>query len=114
LIAVTMVLIFDQLIPPTLQPAFLTGSQLRPMLSMAGQSGVRSLPPEATAYIDQLKAIAASDQADPSQIQVCNAGRTAIHAARPAYHRSEAWLEWPANVAANKKDLPQNHPAIRE
>ena len=55
LIAVTMVLIFDQLIPPNLQPAFLAGSQLRPMLSMAGQQGFRSLPPEATAYIEQFK-----------------------------------------------------------
>jgi membrane protein required for colicin V production len=55
LIAVTMVLIFDQLIPPTLQPGFLAGSQLRPMLSRAGQMGFQSLPPEATALIDQLK-----------------------------------------------------------
>ena len=55
LVAVTMVLIFDRLIPPDQQPAFLVGSQLRPMLSMAGQSGFKSLPPEATAYIDQLK-----------------------------------------------------------
>jgi membrane protein required for colicin V production len=55
LIAVTMVLIFDQLIPPTLQPAFLAGSQLRPMLSAAGQKGFKSLPPEATAMIDQFK-----------------------------------------------------------
>jgi membrane protein required for colicin V production len=55
LIAVTMVLIFDQLIPPTLQPAFLAGSQLRPMLSIAGRKGLASLPPEAVAQIDQLK-----------------------------------------------------------
>jgi membrane protein required for colicin V production len=55
LIAITIVLIFDQLIPPTPQPAFLAGSQLRPMLSLAGQKGFRSLPPEATAYIDQFK-----------------------------------------------------------
>jgi membrane protein required for colicin V production len=55
LIAVTMVLIFDQLIPPHLQPAFLTGSQLRPMLSAAGQKGFKSLPPKATAMIDQFK-----------------------------------------------------------
>jgi len=55
LIAVTMVLIFDRLIPSNQQPAFLVGSQLRPMLSMAGQKGFKSLPPEATAYIDQLK-----------------------------------------------------------
>jgi membrane protein required for colicin V production len=55
LIAITMVLIFDQLIPPTLQPTFLAGSQLRPMLSRAGQMGFQSLPPEATAMIDQFK-----------------------------------------------------------
>ena len=55
LIAVTMVLIFDQLIPPTLQPAFLAGSRLRPMLSLAGQRGFASLPPEAVAQIEQLK-----------------------------------------------------------
>jgi membrane protein required for colicin V production len=55
LIAVTMVLIFDQLIPPTIQPAFLVGSHLRPMLSAAGKKGFKSLPPEATAMIDQFK-----------------------------------------------------------
>ena len=55
LIAVTMVLIFDQLIPPTLQPTFLAGSQLRPLFSIAGQKGLASLPPEAMAQIDQLK-----------------------------------------------------------
>jgi membrane protein required for colicin V production len=55
LIAVTMVLVFDRLIPPALQPAFLAGSQLRPLLSVAGQKGFRSLPPEVTAYIDQVK-----------------------------------------------------------
>jgi membrane protein required for colicin V production len=55
LIAITMVLIFDQLLPPNLQPTFLAGSRLRPMLSAAGQMGFRSLPPEATAMINQLK-----------------------------------------------------------
>ena len=50
-----MVLIFDRLIPPDREPAFLRGSQLRPMLSKAGQMGVKSLPPETTAFIDQLK-----------------------------------------------------------
>jgi membrane protein required for colicin V production len=55
LIAVTMVLIFDQLIPPTVQPAFLAGSQLRPILSVAGQKGLASLPPETVAQIEQLK-----------------------------------------------------------
>jgi hypothetical protein len=51
LVAVVMVLIFDRLIPPDREPAFLRGSQLRPILSM----GLKSLPPETTAFIDQLK-----------------------------------------------------------
>jgi membrane protein required for colicin V production len=55
LVAVTLVLIFDQLIPPDRQPAFLNGSQLRPLLSAAGQRGFRSLPPEVAATIDRLK-----------------------------------------------------------
>jgi membrane protein required for colicin V production len=55
LVAVTMVLIFDSLVPPDRQPAFLADSQLRPLLSVAGQRGFRSLPPDVTAYIDRLK-----------------------------------------------------------
>jgi membrane protein required for colicin V production len=55
LIAVTLVLIFDQLVPSDRQPAYLAGSQLRPLLSMAGQKGFRSLPPEVAAAIDRLK-----------------------------------------------------------
>jgi membrane protein required for colicin V production len=55
LVAVTMVLIFDQLIPPEREPAFLRGSQLRPVLSAAGRIGLKSLPPDVTAYIDRLK-----------------------------------------------------------
>jgi membrane protein required for colicin V production len=55
LVAVTLVLIFDQLIPLDRQPAFLNGSQLRPLLSAAGQRGFRSLPPEVAATIDRLK-----------------------------------------------------------
>jgi membrane protein required for colicin V production len=55
LVAITLVLIFDQLVPVDRQPAYLTGSQLRPLLSMAGQRGFRSLPPDVTAYIDRLK-----------------------------------------------------------
>jgi membrane protein required for colicin V production len=54
LVATTLVLIFD-LVPSDRQPAFLTGSQLRPLLSVAGQKGFRSLPPDVTAYIDRLK-----------------------------------------------------------
>ena len=55
LVAITMVLIFDQLIPPDREPAFLRGSQLRPVLSAAGRVGLKSLPPDVTAYIDRLK-----------------------------------------------------------
>src|SRR6201991_190179 len=51
LVAITLVLIFDRLVPPDRQPAFLTGSHLRPLLSLAAQSGVKSLPPDVTAYI---------------------------------------------------------------
>ena len=50
-----LVLIFDRLIPPGLEPQFLRGSQLRPILSVAGQKGLKSLPPETTAFIDQLR-----------------------------------------------------------
>src|ERR1700676_3373625 len=55
LVAVTVVLIFDQLVPSDRQPAYLTGSQLRPLLSVAGQKGFKSLPPDIVAYIDRLK-----------------------------------------------------------
>jgi membrane protein required for colicin V production len=55
LVAVTMVLIFDRIIPLDRQPAFLSGSQLRPILSMAGQKGLKSLPSDVTAFIDRLK-----------------------------------------------------------
>lgn len=55
LLAVLMVVIFDRIIPTDRQPFFLAGSRLRPMLSMAGQQGVKSLPPDVTDYIDRLK-----------------------------------------------------------
>jgi membrane protein required for colicin V production len=55
LVAITLVLIFDSLVPSDRQPAFLTGSQLRPLLSVAGQRGFRSLPSEVAATIDRLK-----------------------------------------------------------
>lgn len=55
LIATTLVLIFDQLLPANQQPEFMAGSKLRPALSAAGQLGVRSLPPELIAAIDRLK-----------------------------------------------------------
>ncbi len=55
LVAIALVVIFDQLVPAERQPAFLTGSQLRPLLSVAGQKGFRSLPPDLAATIDRLK-----------------------------------------------------------
>ena len=55
LVAITLVLIFDRLVPPNRQPAYLAESQLRPLLSLAGQRGFRSLPPELAAAIDRLK-----------------------------------------------------------
>jgi len=55
LVATTLVLIFDQLVPGNRQPAFLNGSHLRPLFSAAGQRGVRSLPPDIAATIDRLK-----------------------------------------------------------
>jgi membrane protein required for colicin V production len=55
LVAVTLVLIFDQLVPMDSQPAYLAGSQLRPLLSAAGQKGFRSLPPDVMATIERLK-----------------------------------------------------------
>jgi len=55
LVAITMVLMFDRIIPSDRQPAFLRDSQLRPILLVAGQKGLKSLPPEITALIDQLK-----------------------------------------------------------
>jgi membrane protein required for colicin V production len=55
LLAVMLVLIFDRIIPAGREPAFLKGSQWRPVLSKAAQQGLRSLPPDVEAYIDRLK-----------------------------------------------------------
>jgi membrane protein required for colicin V production len=55
LLAVVLVLVFDRIIPPDRQPAFLADSRLRPILSRAGQQGLRSLPPETAEFIDRLK-----------------------------------------------------------
>ena len=55
LVAMTIVLVFDQMIPAGREPTFLKDSRLRPLLSLAAQRGLRSLPPDMTKYIDQLK-----------------------------------------------------------
>jgi len=55
MVATTLVLVFDRIVPEGHQPKFLEGSQLRPLLSLAGQKGFRSLPPEVADMIDRLK-----------------------------------------------------------
>ncbi len=55
LLAVLMVLIFERIIPPNVQPPWLTQSTLRPSLSEAGQRGLKSLPPDVMDYIDRIK-----------------------------------------------------------
>ena len=55
LIAISLVVIFDQLVPADRQPSYLVGSRLRPLFSAAGQMGLASLPPDITAYVDRLK-----------------------------------------------------------
>lgn len=55
LLAVLMVLIFERIIPAKQEPAWLAQSQLRPLLSAAGEMGVRSLPPDMVAQIDRIK-----------------------------------------------------------
>ena len=55
LVAVSLVVVVDQIVPHDRQPAFLSGSQLRPLLSAAGQRGFRALPPDLAATIDRLK-----------------------------------------------------------
>jgi membrane protein required for colicin V production len=55
MVATTLVLVFDQLVPADRQPALLTGSWLRPLFSAVGQHGFRALPADVTATIDRLK-----------------------------------------------------------
>jgi membrane protein required for colicin V production len=55
MVAITLVLVFDHVAPRDRQPKFLEGSQLRPLLSLAGQKGFRSLPPDVADMIDRLK-----------------------------------------------------------
>ena len=55
LVALTIVLVFDRIIPAGRDPDFLKGSKVRPVLSRVAQSGLKSLPPEITDYIDRLK-----------------------------------------------------------
>ena len=55
LLAVLIVVIFDRIIPAGREPAFLANSSLRPVLSLAGRAGLKSLPPDVADFIDRLK-----------------------------------------------------------
>jgi membrane protein required for colicin V production len=55
LVATSLVLVFDRIIPVGREPGFLAGSQLRPLFSEAGKKGFQSLPPQAVAAIDRLR-----------------------------------------------------------
>jgi membrane protein required for colicin V production len=55
LVATSLVVVFDHIIPVGREPAFLAGSELRPLLSAAGKRGFRLLPSEAVAAIDRLR-----------------------------------------------------------
>ena len=55
LIATALVMVFDLFAPLGVQPAFLAGSQLRPLFSTAGQMGLRQLPPDLAARVARLK-----------------------------------------------------------
>ena len=55
LVAISLVVIFDQLVPADRQPSYLVSSRLRPIFSAAGQMGLKSLPPDIAAYVDRLK-----------------------------------------------------------
>ncbi|MGC1913822.1 MAG: CvpA family protein [Pseudolabrys sp.] len=55
MLAILLVLVFDRIIPTGREPAFLKGSQWRPVLSSAAQYGLQSLPTAAENYIDRLK-----------------------------------------------------------
>jgi membrane protein required for colicin V production len=54
LMATTVVLVCDRIIPVGREPAFFVGSQLRPLFSLAAQHGLKSLPPETAPFIDQI------------------------------------------------------------
>ncbi len=55
LIAVTIVVVCERLVPAPLQPQWLAGSSLRPWLSAVGQKGYNSLAPDLTTIVDRLK-----------------------------------------------------------
>ena len=55
LVAITLVLVFDQLVPANLPAGLPDRLAVAAVLSAAGQKGVKSLPPDVAATIDRLK-----------------------------------------------------------
>lgn len=55
LVFVTMVLVFDRIIPPGRTVPFLESSRFYPLLSRGAALGLKSLPPDITDYIDRMK-----------------------------------------------------------
>jgi membrane protein required for colicin V production len=55
LVVVLVVVMFDRLIPTAREPAWLSGSALRPAISTLGAHGLRSLPTGVTEAIDAMR-----------------------------------------------------------
>jgi membrane protein required for colicin V production len=55
LVAVAVIMVFDHILPEERQPPILRTSQLKPILSSGGRFGLRTLPPELAAQIDQIR-----------------------------------------------------------
>jgi len=56
LVAVSAALVLDATIPRDREPAFLHGSRLRPLLSAAGQEGLKLVPPSLATYLSSAAA----------------------------------------------------------
>ena len=56
LVAVSAALVLDATIPRDREPAFLHSSRLRPLLSAAGQEGLKLVPPSLAAYLSSAAA----------------------------------------------------------
>jgi membrane protein required for colicin V production len=54
-VALTVVIVFDQILPAERQPLLLRESRTKPLLSSGARLGLQSLPPELTAFLDQVK-----------------------------------------------------------
>jgi membrane protein required for colicin V production len=91
MLAIMLVLVFDRMFPPGREPAFLRGSQWRPVLSSAAQ--YQSLPPEAEDYLDREAPTA------PVTAQVIEPfvhfARVILQPARPRDRKATHETTWP-------------------